>query len=198
MASLGRSATISLPEFNGMAVIGPFGNSAGVNEKSFVWDLRIPQGQCCKLAVLAIAAIAIDDDFLSRLAEGKNCPHVILRVVIVELISARDVTALVVFVIAGIYEDDRALLVKWILEQVQRLLAVYNLQAFFLESGDDWFYGGVCVGGAADLRWVCLRSRDRKGFAVKIILCQFQAARGKSICPEGDNCTGRCDEESFE
>jgi hypothetical protein len=191
-----RSATISVPEFNCIAVVGPFSNSAGVNEKSFVWDLRVPQSQCCKLAVLAIATIAIDDNFLSGLAEWKNCAHVILRVVIVELISARDVTALVMFVIAGIYEDDCALLVKGILKQVQRLFTVDNLQAFFLEPGNDWVRG--CVGDATDIRWVCLRSRDRKRFAVKIILCQSQAARGKSICPEGDNCTNRCNEESFE
>lgn len=180
-----------------MATISPVRDSARVNEKLSVWDLRIPQGQRCKLAVLAIAAIAVDDDYLGGLAQGENCAHVILRMIIVELISAGNVTSLVMLVVAGIYENDCPLLVKWIMEQFLRLFSIDNLEALFFEPLNYWVLHRIGAGGD-NSGPVGFCPRDWKRFAMEIVLCQSEAAGGKSVGRERDDCTDRCDDESFE
>ena len=192
-----RFAAISASEFNGITTVGPFSNSARENEKLFVWDLRVPQGQCRKLAVLAIAAVAIDDDFLGGLAHRKYGPHVILWMIIVELIGPGYVTALIMFVITSIYEDKCALLVKGIMEQFYHLFSIHNLKAFFFESRNYGIWGRIGAGRDGS-RSVCFGSRDRKRFTVEIILCQSESTRGKSVRSECDDCTDRSDQKRFE
>jgi hypothetical protein len=105
-----RPPAVSFAQLNRIAAIRPFSDSARVNKQFLAWNLRISQRQGRKLAVLAISASAVNNDFLSGLAHRKNRSHVILRMIIIQLISAWNMATLVMFVVAGIYENDCALL----------------------------------------------------------------------------------------
>src|SRR5689334_13044170 len=109
-------AAVSFTEFNGITAIGPFSDAARIDEKLFIRDLGVTQCQRRKLAVLAIAAGAVDDDLLGGLAHWKNCPHVILGMIVVELISTRNMSALIMLVVASVDENNRTLLVKRTME----------------------------------------------------------------------------------
>ena len=66
---------------------------------------------------------------LGGLAQGHDGGQVLIEVVMVKLVCARDVAGLIMFFVAGIQENDQAQLVTRVVEKLGYMLMVNDLQA---------------------------------------------------------------------
>jgi len=89
------------------------------------------------LAIFAVSAIAINHNLLGPLASGHDCRQICFRVVMVKLKSPGNVPLLIMFIVAGIDENDRVHLEPGILEKLFGLRAIHDLEPLFLQPLND-------------------------------------------------------------
>lgn len=190
-------AAVTLAQFHRITSVCPIGDASRIDKQLFVRNLRVTQCQCCKLAVFAITAVAIDDDFLRGLAKGIDRSHVILRMIIIELIGAGNVAALIMLIVPCIDKNDSTLLIKGIVEQLRCLVTIDNLKPFFFEPRDYRIRRQIRASNG-DIGAVCSGSWNGKSFAVEIVLAQFKSARGERVGGESSNGPDCRDQKRFE
>ena len=83
------------------------------------------------------------------------------------------------------------------MEQFRRLFSIHNLQPLFPQPRNYRIRRRIRA-RRNGIRSVRICSRDRKRFAVEIILCQVQPAWGKNVRSKSDDRTDRCYQKRFE
>ena len=160
----------------------------------------IAQNEGGREAVVAVAAMTIDDDLFGKVAGGEDVGKVFVGVVMVEFEGAGDVAFLVFVLVASVNEGKQVHLTAGIVEEFYDVVAMQEMEAVGFDAGAGgrlpakgwhssrrgnrewcWSAGGrriVCRGG-------------------KVVLGEFKAARRELIGEEGEEETNEADQGGF-
>ena len=105
------------PVSTGRLLVCPFRNPAAIDKELLIWNAHVPEQEGGGLAVVAIAAVAINHDLLRLLADRQDGVEIFFRMVRIELVSAGNVALLVMFFVAGVNENNDVLLKARIVKQ---------------------------------------------------------------------------------